>query len=285
MESLRARALSSLLVAQNPDGGWGYRGGVSWTEPTALVVLALRHELETASRLERGVAYLASLQRADGGWSPHPSVDQSTWVTSLALLALAGRLDQASRERAVAWLLRQSGEETRFLHRLRMTLLGVGGGRREGEGWPWFPDTAAWVSPTALTIIALEQFRVETAAGRVSAARRFLWSRMCQDGGWNHGSTRALGYEAPSYPETTGQALLAMRGQSHPKLPQSIEAARRHLRACRSSSAMSWLRLGLLAHSQSAATDDLPHRGAMDTALWLLAERASGGADVFRGDA
>lgn len=285
MESPRARALSSLLTAQNPDGGWGYRSGPSWTEPTALAVLALRHELDSASRLERGIGYLVSRQRSDGGWPPHPSVDQSTWVTSLVLLALRGRLNQASRERAIGWLLGQTGEETRFFHRMRMTLLGAGGDRREGEGWPWFPQTAAWVSPTALTILALEQFRAEAVAGRVSAARRFLWSRMCEDGGWNHGSTRALGYEAASYPETTGQVLLAMRGQNHPKLPQSLEAARQHLRTCRSSSAISWLRLGLLAHSQPAGTADLPHRGTMDTALWLLAERAAGGADVFGGDA
>jgi hypothetical protein len=212
-------------------------------------------------------------------------VDHSTWVTSLALLAASSRLRPASRERAVAWLLGQSGEETRFFHRLRMSLLGLGGDRPEGEGWPWFPETAAWVSPTALTILALEPVRAKAVEARVSAARRFLWSRMCKDGGWNHGSTRALGYEAGSYPETTGQALLSMRGQSAAELPTAIAAAQRHLRGCRSSSAASWLRLGLLAHSQPAASTGLPHRGTMDIALWLLAERAAGGVNVLQGDA
>ena len=287
MESLHARSLSSLLTSQNTDGGWSYRSGGSWTEPTALALLALTGESAAAGHRERGVRYLLSLQRPEGGWPPRPSVDRSTWVTSLALLALRDRLSRDSRGSAVKWLQSQSGEETRFFRRLRMTLLGLGGDRREGEGWPWFPETAAWVSPTAITILALEQVDAKAAAARVSAARRFLWSRMCQDGGWNHGSTRALGYDAGSYPETTGQALLAMHGQRSTHLPPALAAAQRHLHACRSSSAMSWLRLGLLAHARpSAATPatDPPHRGTMDTALWLLAERAAGGTNAFLGE-
>jgi hypothetical protein len=284
MESLRARALSSLLAAQNPDGGWSYRGGGSWTEPTALALLALSGEAAAIGHRERGVRYLAALQRPEGGWPPRPSVDRSTWVTSLVLLALRDRLSRAARERAVEWLLGQSGEETRFFHRLRMRLLGLGGDEREGEGWPWFPETAAWVSPTALTILALEKIDAKAVGARLSMARNFLWSRRCRDGGWNHGSTRALGYDAGSYPETTGQALLAMHGERSPKLPLALTAAQRHLRACRSSSAMSWLRLGLLAHAWPAPAADLPHRGTMDTALWLIAEQAASGSNAFLGE-
>ena len=119
---------------------------------------------------------------------------------------------------------------------------------------------------------------------RLESGRRFLWSRMCGDGGWNHGSTRALGYEAGSYPETTGLALLALHGATDPQLPRAVAAAAHHLRACRSAEGMSWLRLGLLAHGALVATRPSPEvqcRGVMDNALFLLAERAASGRNLF----
>ncbi len=290
MDSPRSRALSSLLSAQNSDGGWGYRGGGSWTEPTALALLASGHEPASAAHLERGTRYLAALQRPDGGWPPRPSVDQSTWVTALVVLALHERLGAEALARAVRWLLQQSGEESRFFRRLRMWLLGLEDGHNEGEGWPWFPETAAWVTPTVFTVLALEKVEKRSPApdldARIRAGRQFLWSRRCQDGGWNHGATRALGYDAGSYPETTGQVLLAMRGEQSARLPGALAAAERHLPACRSSSGLSWLRLGLTAHARSpagAAANEPPWRGVMDIALWLLADHATAGTGVFQG--
>ena len=290
MESLRSRALSSLLTAQNPDGGWGYRGGGSWTEPTALALLALGADPSLAALRDSGTRYLAALQRPDGGWPPRPSVAQSTWVTAVAVLAVCDRLGAEPLAGAVQWLLRQSGEESNFFRRLRMRLLGLADNQSDGEGWPWFPETAAWTAPTALTILALERIRRRMATSgleaRLRSGRRFLWSRTCRDGGWNHGSTRALGYDAGSYPETTGLALLAMGGQQSPKLPMALAAAERQLPPCRSSSGVSWLRLGLLAHARPASgmrANDLAWRGVMDAALWLLADQAAAGNNAFLG--
>jgi hypothetical protein len=106
---------------------------------------------------------------------------------------------------------------------------------------------------------------------------------MCADGGWNHGSTRALGYEAASYPETTGLALLALRGADSPKLAAALAAAERHLHATRSSNARSWLRLGLMAHGRPASSlgEEPPWRGILDAALCLLAEQAVDGGGSF----
>ncbi len=283
MESLRSRAISALVNSQNPEGGWAYQGTVSWTEPGAFALLALRSEPQASECVARGIRYLSSLQRPDGGWPPQAAIGQSTWVTAAAILALSDRLSPAALDQAVSWLLSQRGEETGLVRRLRLWMLGAGSIQTQGEGWPWYPETAGWVAPTACTILALDKLRQrrpsEVLEARLRSARSFLWLRVCADGGWNHGSTRALGYEAASYPETTGLALAALRGSSSPKLPAALAAAERHLSATRSSSARSWLRLGLLAHRRPAATpgEEPPWRGVMDTALYVLAEQAAAG--------
>jgi hypothetical protein len=106
---------------------------------------------------------------------------------------------------------------------------------------------------------------------------------MCDDGGWNHGSFRALGYQAGSYPETTGLGLLALHGAKDPQLPRALAAAERHLRSCRSAESISWLRLGLLAHATPVPARPFPEvqcRGVMDNALFLLTERAAAGRNL-----
>jgi hypothetical protein len=287
MESPRNRALSLLLAAQNSDGGWGYKDGGSWAEPSAYALLALTSEASAADSISRGVRWLSGLQRPDGGWPPRAAVGESTCVTAVAVLALAERLAPEALDRAAQWMLRQSGRESGFFARLRMRLLGVDAGVDTGqEGWSWFPGTAAWVAPTSLTILALEKVRRRTRSPRLEerleSGRRFLWSRMCSDGGWNHGATRALGYQAGSYPETTGLALLALHSAKDPQIPRALAAAGRHLRACRSAEGIGWLRLGLLAHGAPARPfPEAQYRSVMDNAVFLLAERAAAGRNLF----
>jgi hypothetical protein len=72
---------------------------------------------------------------------------------------------------------------------------------------------------------------------------------MCAEGGWNHGATNAWGYDMAPYPETTGMALLALRGVRAPQMDRAIAAARRFL-STRSADGQNWLRLGLGAHRQ-----------------------------------
>jgi hypothetical protein len=73
---------------------------------------------------------------------------------------------------------------------------------------------------------------------------------MCHKGGWNHGSSNALGYAAEPYPETTGMALAALRGTKNAKVFQGIAVAEQFLAACRSADALNWLRAGLGAHNR-----------------------------------
>lgn len=278
---------ASIVALQNDDGGWGYSGGPSWTEPTAYALLAQAVEGTVPESFDRGMQWLRRLQRADGGWPPQASVDHSTWVTALAVLLLADRADSPGVARAVNWLLQQTGRESTFLYRLRLKLLGARTEAGDSKGWPWFPETAAWVLPTALTILSLQKVNRRWARAdiqnRIEMGRRFLLAKMCEDGGWNHGSSRALGYEADSYPETTGLALLALHGVQSPKLVKAFAAAERHLRQCRSTEGLSWLLLGLLAHSRSVKerSPGAPARTVVDASLSVLARNALRGTNVL----
>jgi hypothetical protein len=187
---------------------------------------------------------------------------------------------------ALEWLLRVQGRESTGLFRLRRWLLGGRSEyREEHPGWPWFPEAAAWVAPTALTILALQKAKRRLLTNdfdrRIEDGRKFLRSRACADGGWNHGSSRALGYDSASYPETTGVALLALQGIRSALVERAIACAENHLRSARSSEAVSWLRLGLQAHGKAAAANIRPRRHTLGVALHVLEQAAINGRNVF----
>lgn len=120
---------------------------------------------------------------------------------------------------------------------------------------------------------------------RCASAREYLISHTCRDGGWNHGSTKALGYDSDSYPETTGQALLALHDVPNDKLGRSLERARQHFASCRSLEAFNWLRLGLLSHTHGQTVRDLAaptgHASVPETAIQILADAAANGRNIF----
>lgn len=281
--------VASIIRLQNHDGGWPYRkGGSSWTEPTVFALLAQSAESGDAQSVERGMAWLRAAQRQDGGWPPCPSVTQSTWVTAMAALLPAEQLGRARHTNAINWLMGQTGQETSFAYRLRSEL--IGNGAETGEthrGWPFFPGAAAWVTPTAFGVLALEKVRRPGATNaveqRILVGREFLLDRICKDGGWNYGRSSVLGVDAPSYPETTGQALLALNQVRSAKLDQALTAAQDEARACQSSEAMSWLQLGLQAHGKVLAppAKRLECRHLVDSALSILAQTALRGRNVF----
>jgi len=278
--------MDSLLVSQNTDGGWPYqRGGPSWTEPTAYALLALMAQGSVVEPVERGLRWLNAAQRPDGGWPPQPAVRQSAWVTAVAALLGPAALGRDAYRRGIAWIEQQTGEETSFLSRVRQFLTGDS---RTDPGWPWFPGNSAWVTPTALSMLALRKAArcadAPQARARLDLGAAYLLAHACSDGGWNHGAARALDYDARSYPETTGVALLALSGKDSPRIRRACKWARAQLSECRTSEAESWLRLGLLAHGQLPPNTPLPARTPrtiQNTALARLASAAAAGRNPF----
>jgi hypothetical protein len=277
---------------QNPDGGWGYVSNGSATEPTvfALVALAALGGGRSES-YRRGLLWFSKVQRGDGGFAPRPCVAQSTWVTALYLQVPGASENPSLAVPAMKWLLAQSGRESSSIERLRSALLGVKiGFDVSNDGWPWFPNTAAWVMPTALTLIALNKCHNLMPGGRVSQriseGRRYLLARRCADGGWNHGASKALGYEAGSYPETTGIALLALAGRALDRtndISTSLKTAERHLATTKSREAVAWLQMGLAAHGRPAPARQflLEPRTIQEAALAVLAECALQGRNLL----
>jgi prenyltransferase beta subunit len=243
-----------LLASQNPDGGWPFLKGSSWTEPTALALLALRLHDHSPPVRQAAVSWLERRQNPDGGWRPNDVVSTSTWVTSLAILALpsAGR-------HAGVWL-------TEHVY------------SKEG-GSPWFPGTAGWVTPTATSILALSRLGNAGFASHIERGQQFLLSRRCRDGGWNHGGSNFRSENANSYPETTGIALLALTGVPTEQLTAALRLSDDFLKNPGSIEGLSWLQMGLIATGRKL--DNPPPRfrprTIRDISLRLLALAALDG--------
>jgi hypothetical protein len=271
-------SIELLVSKQNQDGGWPYVRGRSWTEPTVYAVLALlaNEQMEPA---RRGLEWIRAAQRRDSGWPPQTGVDESTWVTALVSLLPPEMLGPAVHARAIEWVLKTTGRESTTMYRIRERLLGnPPDPEAEFPGWPWMLGAAAWVGPTSMALLALEKERSRKDSSsirkRISDGQHFLMTRMCLEGGWNHGSVRALGYESRPYPETTGMGLAALRGVSSPKVERALAVAKGFLAECRSADALNWLRLGLMAHGQLPVgycpPEQVAYRTVPETSLELL---------------
>jgi hypothetical protein len=281
-----------LLGAQNPDGGWAYHQGSSWTEVSALALLVLAAHRITGPAYDRARTWLLKTQRADGGWAPNPSIDTSTSVTSLAALALAHtNPDTPALAHGIEWILAQENGEIPLLEGVAFRLLGAVPPKAPG-GSPWFPGTAPWIAPTVMSVLALAR---ATRTGSPAAsyynqlnpairrAQRYILSRACKDGGWNHGGSSIRSEDAESYPEMTGMALLALQDCcSPPELRTPLARAEAFLSHAQSAEALSWLHLALIRHGRTLDVTNarVACRNNRDICLRLLALAASGN-DVF----
>ena len=103
LHPLSARLIRVLLASQQPDGGWGD------VLPTALALRALACCRGEGLAIERGMAWLAELQKAEGSWPAGPPrrlpADASVTAFILMHLGQDARLQTAARvSDGVKWL-------------------------------------------------------------------------------------------------------------------------------------------------------------------------------------
>jgi hypothetical protein len=252
--------LDFLRKTQNTDGGWGYfPAKQSWLEPTTYATLALHGTPGSDASFDRAWKLVRSWQTAEGSLRPSGQVQGGTWVTAhvVTLATVRGVYDDSVR-RSVDWMLSVVGAEhtvlmraASFLHLLK-TKLDV-----SHEGWPWREGNAAWIEPTAHTLVALKKVAGSYKGGelehRVRDGEALVLSRRCSDGGWNCGNPNVLNFDLPSYPETTGLALLGLQGRSASELAGPLDAARRFREETKSSLAKAWLTIALRCHGQNVS--------------------------------
>jgi hypothetical protein len=123
---------------------------------------------------------------------------------------------------------------------------------------------------------ALRRGESNSLRNRLNSGHEYLAAHVCADGGWNHGSSRALGRDVDSYPETTGIALTALRQSPDRRLiERGKAAAHRHLAACRTAEGIAWLRMGLAAHGETLQSPfEAVPRTTLDAALTTLSNVA-----------
>jgi len=271
---------AALLNSRNADGGWPSHRGRSWTEPTALALLALQGTVVPSEVRSYTASWLVRHQSTDGGWPPCAAVPTSTWVTSLALLALAQeRNNSESCVRGVRWLSSQVYPELGPFQSFLQNSLGISPSRAPGSA-PWFPGTAGWVIPTALSILALSRWSEQSTVRR---AQDYLLFRRCADGGWNHGGSSQRSETAPSYPETTGLALLALHDHQSRDLEPTLGLAEHLLLKPESNEGLCWLLMGLAAHGIRKEESPWSYRSkkTQDIALQLITTQALSGRNPF----
>ncbi len=270
-----APRVSFLKSTRNPDGGWGYFAGKeSRVEPTVYAIRALGVDAA-------GIEYLARCQEADGGLRPALGIPGSTWVTALAIPVFALAKRRRELGRAARWLVETTGADNNWVQRM-LYFIGKTAVDQNPKlkGWPWRPGNHSWVEPTSHALVALRsveglvspedlQFRREQGAA-------LLRDRRCLDLGWNYGNKRVLDEVLPSYPETTGIALvgLAAAGKA---TGEELRAAAKLFGAAKGAYAKAWLSIGLRLHGAAAAYElPSPVHPSGNVALTALEVLAAG---------
>jgi squalene cyclase len=269
---------SRLEAAQDPNGGWGFRGGQIALEPTCFAVLALLGA--SSVQANRGAQWIKKHRNRDGSWPAFDDDDLSgCWTTSLALLALlsAGQGGRELRD-TVIWLVSDLPREAHWIWRWRFRTVDTRVNfDPEKFGWSWAAGTTSWVIPTAFAIIALKRSRdgnLDLATRidhRIDRATEMLLDRMCPEGGWNSGNGVVFGVPVAAHLDATAIALLALRSHCrNSKVERGLRWLVRAVRGCPSPYSLAWAIMALHAYEDcDPGSNELLH-AAMEELLALI---------------
>ena len=195
----------ALLGARNADGGWPYYPGrTSRLEPTVWTLLALARDAGKPVEIDRILRW-----PQQSGWLVDGPADAPVnyAFNAIAALACVDRKDAAPLVTSIA---------TKLVTAKGLALTQNQFVRQDNslQAWPWIDQTFSWVEPTAWCTLFLKKVRplaLPGAAERIDVAERVIRDRVCQNGGWNYGSSNVYGQELYPYVPTTAIALLAMQ--------------------------------------------------------------------------
>ena len=249
-----------LRSTAHPEGGWGYGPGRdAQVEPTSSVLIALAGHPPAAEEVALGAAWLGSARHPDGGWGIHRDDPESGWATAWAVQALAvtgGAGEAVGRGRAWLAAVRPATVDLDDVGALT-AVLGIDPALR---GWPWRPDEASWVEPTAHALLAFEDDD-PAIRERAREAVRYLDDRRSAGGGGNFGNPYMFGRPFPARAHPTAVAVLALARWAHASVrTEDLEALRACMRAEGGAGALAWGLVALAAFQQ----DDLESRARLD---------------------
>jgi hypothetical protein len=252
--------LARLLTSrQLSSGGWSFIGSQQESmEATCLAALALGAEVDVNS--SAAITLLLKTQLRDGSWPAFRGDSEGSWTTALAVCTLNMTGDfAAQRDNAVRWLLANGGREGHWLWRWKFkTLDRAVRFNPDKYGWPWSPDTASWVIPTAFSLVALKQFtacnRSEASEKRIALGVEMLLDRECRDGGWNAGNSMVYGSPLAPHIEATAIALLALQDEPHSTaVRRALDWLKTRSATIRSADSLAWCILSLFVYQQPVA--------------------------------
>jgi hypothetical protein len=252
-----SKALDFIRANQNSDGGWGYRPRCqSFTEPTGFCALALFSGGDKTAA-GRALDFLKACQKDNGAISLDPKDTEGSWMAYAALLAFHA-LGAASEERRLKdWILSFKDASDRFTPADIKAIAATLHYDASIPGWPWTPNTTAWVEPTALFLIALIRAGTPLTQDRIRSGISLILDRKVRSGGWNFGNPASMSHKLEASLMSTAIALAALAAAGYPENRPPVEDGLRFLGRCLagevSTASLGWCLLVLKSFSSEAS--------------------------------